>query len=144
MKRALLILLFTALNAFGGTFTKVATLIPVTNSVNLDANVYIPDGAVAPMPVVVVMHGFGASKNEDVVDAIAGDLASAGYVVLAPSARVRQFRWPRHARRTKRNQRSPNHDPRHAIRYDWRCFHPGHIEQSLWRDRPIVRRWTDV
>ncbi len=87
MIRALLIFFLASLSALAGTFSKVATLIPVAPNVHLDANVYIPEGAVAPMPVVVIIHGFGGSKNDGVVVALAGQLAGAGYVVLTPSAR---------------------------------------------------------
>lgn len=93
----------TLLAANGGTFTTHDTLIAVpavasgttngdtsattTNSIQLDATVYIPDGATSPAPVIVVLHGFGGSKNYSKTVLLAEDFASAGYVVLAPSLR---------------------------------------------------------
>jgi predicted acyl esterase len=89
--------------ANAGTYTKQATLIAVpataagttngdtsatsSNNIQLDATVYIPDGATSPVPVVVVLHGFGESKDDAKVVLLAEDFASAGYVVLAPSLR---------------------------------------------------------
>ena len=89
--------------AFAGTFTTHNTLIPVpasatgtasgdtspetTNTIHLDARVYIPDGVSAPAPVIIIIHGFGSSKNGSNVVPIAQDFAAAGYVVLTPSTR---------------------------------------------------------
>src|SRR2546428_2461701 len=89
--------------AGGATFTMHSTLIRVpaaatgttngdtsattTNTIQLDANVYIPDGATSPAPVIVVLHGFGGSKDYSKTVLLAEDFASAGYVVLAPSVR---------------------------------------------------------
>ena len=106
MKKYWVILAFSVLtvfNAFGGTFTKTSTRLPVpaqaigtdsgdtsattSDTIHLDADVYIPDGVAAPAPVVVVIHGYGGSKSDGRLVAIANDLASAGYVVLAPTAR---------------------------------------------------------
>jgi predicted acyl esterase len=91
------------LAANGGTFTTHDTLIAVpaasagltngdtsataSNNIQLDATVYIPDGATSPAPVIVVLHGFGGSKNYSKTVLLAEDFANAGYVVLAPSLR---------------------------------------------------------
>ncbi len=91
------------LAAHGGTFTTQSTLIPVpaaasgvtngdttattTNEIQLDATVYIPDGATSAAPVIIVLHGFGGSKTYSKTVLLAEDFASAGYVVLAPSLR---------------------------------------------------------
>lgn len=99
-----LILSFCALLAAnGGTFTTHDTLISVpaaasgttngdtsattSNSIQLDATVYIPDGATSPAPVIIVLHGFGGSKDYSKTVLLAEDFASVGYVVLAPSVR---------------------------------------------------------
>jgi predicted acyl esterase len=58
-----------------------------SNNIQLDATVYIPDGATSPAPVIVVLHGFGGSKDYSKTVLLAVDFASAGYVVLAPSLR---------------------------------------------------------
>lgn len=106
MKRSVLVLGALALacpGVFAGTYSQFDTLIPVPESatatasgdtaassssmIHLDARVYIPDGVGAPAPVVVVMHGYGGSKTQGSVVAVAQDLASQGYVVLTPSAR---------------------------------------------------------
>ena len=82
MKQGKLILaFFVALStqALGGTYTIYSTYIPEpssadgttngdtsassTNSIHLDANVYVPDGVVAPAPAVVLVHGFGETKS---------------------------------------------------------------------------------
>lgn len=89
--------------AQGGTFTKQNTSITVpanadgltngdtsvtsSNTVQIDAAVYIPDGATSPVPVIVVLHGFGGNKNYSRTVLLAEDFARAGYVVLAPSLR---------------------------------------------------------
>jgi putative CocE/NonD family hydrolase len=89
--------------ALAGTYSQFDTLIPVpetatataagdtaaasSSTIHLDARVYIPDGVTAPAPVVVVIHGYGASKTQGAVVAVAQDLASQGYVVLTPSTR---------------------------------------------------------
>jgi predicted acyl esterase len=89
--------------AFAGTYSQFDTLIPVpasatatatgdtapatSSTIHLDARVYIPDGVAAPAPVVVIIHGYGASKATGSVVAVAQDLASQGYVVLTPSTR---------------------------------------------------------
>ncbi|MBI3853736.1 MAG: CocE/NonD family hydrolase [Verrucomicrobia bacterium] len=99
----LLLSLTMVLNSFGGAFTKYNTRIPVparatgtdtgdtesatTNTIRLDASVYIPDGAVAPTPVIIVIHGYAGAKNDERVVMLAEEFASAGYVVLAPTAR---------------------------------------------------------
>src|SRR5438093_12003487 len=86
-----------------GTFTTQNTLIRVpasasatdsgdtspntASTIHLDARVYIPDGVSAPAPVVIVIHGYGASKTSDTVVAVAQDFASNGYVVLTPTTR---------------------------------------------------------
>src|SRR5437868_15397041 len=91
------------LAANGGTYTTHNTLISVpanaagltngdtsattSNNIQLDATVYIPDGATSPVPVIVVLHGFGGSKTYSRTVTLADDFASAGYVVLAPSIR---------------------------------------------------------
>lgn len=58
-----------------------------TTPVNLDATVYRPEWATAdaPVPAVVLAHGFGGTKNS--VSAQARSVAEAGYVVLAYTAR---------------------------------------------------------
>jgi predicted acyl esterase len=89
--------------AFAGTFSQFDTLIPVpasatgtasgdtspntSDTIHLDARVYVPDGVAAPAPVVIIIHGFGASKTTGSVVAAAQDFASAGYVVVTPSTR---------------------------------------------------------
>jgi predicted acyl esterase len=89
--------------ALAGTYSQFDTLIPVPESatatasgdtaaatsstIHLDARVYIPDGVAAPAPVVVVIHGYGGSKTQGAVVAVAQDLATQGYVVLTPSTR---------------------------------------------------------
>src|SRR5690242_20635241 len=89
--------------AQAGTFSQFDTLIPVpasatatasgdtspntANTIHLDARVYIPDGVSAPAPVIVLIHGFGASKTSGTIVTVAQDFASAGYVVLTPSTR---------------------------------------------------------
>ncbi len=55
----------------------------VAEPVQLDATVYLP--ATTPAPAVIVAHGFGGSKQSVAGDA--EDLARAGFVVLAYSAR---------------------------------------------------------
>ena len=96
-------LVLTGFPTFGGTFSTTSTFIRVpdqaigtasgdtipssTNTIELDANVYIPDGAAAPAPAIVIMHGYGGSKNDGPVVTLAQDFASAGYVVVTPSAR---------------------------------------------------------
>ena len=55
----------------------------VADPVDLDGTVYLP--ASTPAPAVIVAHGFGGSKQSVVSDA--EDLARAGFVVLAYSAR---------------------------------------------------------
>lgn len=88
---------------WAGTFTTVNTLIPVpasangtdtgdtspstTDTIHLDATVFVPDGVTAPAPVVIIIHGFGASKSSGTVTAVAQDFASQGYVVVTPSTR---------------------------------------------------------
>ena len=96
-------LLFVCSGAVAGTYSQFDTLIsvpagatgtasgdtsPATSStIHLDARVYIPDGVAAPAPVVVVVPGYGGSKTNGSVVAVAQDLASQGYVVLTPSVR---------------------------------------------------------
>lgn len=91
------------LTANGATFTTHDTLISVpaaasgttngdtsattTNHIQLDATVYLPDGATSPAPVIIVLHGFGGSKDYSKTVQLAEDFANAGYVVLAPSLR---------------------------------------------------------
>src|SRR5205085_6497174 len=87
-------------SAFAGTFTTTSTLIPVPDratatdtgdtapaatagTIHLDATVYIPDGIVAPAPVLVIVHPFGGTKDRDTVTTIAQDFAAQGYVVIA-------------------------------------------------------------
>jgi predicted acyl esterase len=88
---------------WAGTFTTQNTLIPVpesatgtasgdtsansSNNIHLDARVYIPDGVSAPAPVVLIIHGYGGSKTDSRVVALATDFASNGYVVLTPTVR---------------------------------------------------------
>jgi predicted acyl esterase len=100
------ILFFFALSlatSFGGTFTKIITLIPVpshavgsdsgdtrpnsTDNIHLDANVYLPDGAASSAPVIVILHGYAGSKDDSFVVPIAQDFAGAGYVVVTYTAR---------------------------------------------------------
>jgi predicted acyl esterase len=85
------------------SFTTQSTLIPVpaaadgttngdttattTNTIQLDATVYIPDGATSPAPVIIVLHGFAGAKDNSKNVAIAEDFANAGYVVLTPTLR---------------------------------------------------------
>src|SRR5271166_6177989 len=99
MKQGRLIFVFVsalATQALGGTYSIYSTRIPVpasadgmtngdtvsssTNSIHLDANVYVPDGVVAPAPAVVVIHGFGETKSTATIVTFAEDLATAGYV----------------------------------------------------------------
>ena len=101
----LIFVFFLALltQALGGTYTIHSTRIPVpttadgtadgdtsassTNTVKLDADVYVPDGVVAPAPVVVVVHGFAETKSTDTIVTFAEDFAAAGYVVVTPTVR---------------------------------------------------------
>jgi ABC-2 type transport system ATP-binding protein len=55
--------------------------------IQLDTTLYVPESASAdaPVPAVLLAHGFGGSKNS--VDDSARELAGRGYVVLAWSAR---------------------------------------------------------
>ena len=85
------------------TFTTQDTLIPVpaeatgtasgdtspnsSNNIHLDARVYIPDDVSAPAPVVLIIHGYGGSKTDSRVVAMATDFATNGYVVLTPTVR---------------------------------------------------------
>ncbi|GAA2011148.1 alpha/beta fold hydrolase [Nakamurella flavida] len=55
----------------------------VDTPVDLDATLYLP--AVTPAPAVIMAHGFGGSKRSVAADA--QDMARAGFVVLAYSAR---------------------------------------------------------
>ncbi|MGA2603316.1 MAG: CocE/NonD family hydrolase [Verrucomicrobiia bacterium] len=106
MKQGRLIFLFLlalSTQALGGTYTIYSTRIPVpvtadgttngdtsassTNSIHLDANVYVPDGVVAPAPAVVVVHGFGETKSTATIVTLAEDFAAAGYVVVTPTVR---------------------------------------------------------
>jgi len=107
MKTKCLLVLYVTLlfgNSFAGTFTTASTLIPVPDratatdsgdtapaamaeTIHLDATVYIPDGVVAPAPVLVIVHPFGGTKDSDTVTAIAQDFATQGYVVIAPTMR---------------------------------------------------------
>jgi predicted acyl esterase len=106
MKKLLLIgivVFIAALQAWAGTFATQNTLIPVpaeasgtasgdtapnsNNNIHLDARVYIPDGVTAPAPVLVIIHGYGGSKDDSRVIALATDFATNGYVVLTPTAR---------------------------------------------------------
>jgi predicted acyl esterase len=95
--------ILTVVHAFGGTFTTVSTSIPVpaaatgtdsgntssssANTIHLDANVYLPDAAASPAPVILVVHGYGGSKDDSFVVALATDFANAGYVVVTPTMR---------------------------------------------------------
>lgn len=54
-----------------------------SNPVSLDADVYLPD--TSPAPAIVLAHGFGGSKSSMKAQAL--ELQSAGYVVLAYTAR---------------------------------------------------------
>lgn len=99
----LIVLLATWARAFGGTFTTADTSIRVPASatateagdtfpsggstIHLDARVYIPDGVTAPAPVVIIIHGYGASRRTATVVAVAQDFAEQGYVVLTPTTR---------------------------------------------------------
>jgi len=103
--RGLLLIAVIAISSpvLAGTFTTTNTLIPVpasatgtdsgdtspstTTMIHLDARVYIPDGVSAPAPVVIIIHGYGASKTSSSVVAVAQDFAAAGYVVLTPTTR---------------------------------------------------------
>ena len=38
------------------------TTIGFTNSYNLDADLYLPEGINEPAPLVVITHGFGSSR----------------------------------------------------------------------------------
>ncbi|MDB6146857.1 MAG: hypothetical protein JWO45_521, partial [Spartobacteria bacterium] len=103
-RSSILLILFLSIGtAFGGTFTTLTTQIPVPseavgtesgdtspsslNTIHLDANVYIPDGVAAPAPVILIIHGYGGSKNDSFVVTLAQDFASAGYVVVTPTMR---------------------------------------------------------
>jgi predicted acyl esterase len=95
--------LVVSFQAWGGTFTTTDTLIPVpaqatateagdtspatTDTVHLDARVYIPDQVVASAPVVVVIPPYNGSKDSGTAVTLAGDFASQGYVVLTPTVR---------------------------------------------------------
>ena len=102
---AFLLLIFSLVSAqaWGGTFTTADTLIRVpaqatgtaagdtsdatSDTIHLDARVYIPDGVAAPAPVLVIIHGFGSSKTSSSVVTLAQDFARQGYVVLTPTTR---------------------------------------------------------
>src|SRR5436190_1662141 len=58
-----------------------------SDTIHLDARVYIPDGVAAPAPVLVIIHGFGSSKTSSSVVTLAQDFARQGYVVLTPTTR---------------------------------------------------------
>jgi ABC-2 type transport system ATP-binding protein len=99
----LIISLCALMAANGGTYTthhiRVAVPAAAAGSVNgdtsattstaihLDATVYIPDGAISPTPVILVLHGYGGSKRDSKTVLLAEDFAGAGYVVLTPSLR---------------------------------------------------------
>jgi predicted acyl esterase len=101
----LIFVVFLALltQALGGTYIIHSTRIPVpvtadgtvdgdtsassTNTLELDANIYVPDGVVAPAAVVVVVHGFAETKSTPTIVAFAEDFAAAGYVVITPTVR---------------------------------------------------------
>ena len=106
MKRVVILGVVLSLFAgqnWAGTFTTQNTLIPVpaaangtetgdtsattTNTIELDARVYLPDGVTAPAPGLVIVHGYGGSKNDQRVIALATDFASNGYVVVTPTVR---------------------------------------------------------
>lgn len=90
-------------SAFAGTFTTADTLIPVpekadctaagdtsplsATTINLDARVYLPDGVSAPAPVILVLPPYGGSKDSALVNELAHDFATQGYVVLTPTMR---------------------------------------------------------
>jgi predicted acyl esterase len=99
-----LALLFVFTSVFGGTFTTSDTLIPVPDqatgtaggdtapaaiagTIHLDARVYIPDGVAAPAPVIVIVPPYAGSKDSSLVQDLAGDFATQGYVVLTPTMR---------------------------------------------------------
>ena len=70
------------------TGTDTGDTTPTTSdTIHLDATVYLPDGVSAPAPVVLVLHGFGGSQDDPKNVELAEDFAAAGYVVLTPSAR---------------------------------------------------------
>jgi ABC-2 type transport system ATP-binding protein len=99
----LIISLGALMAANGGTYTthhiRVAVPAAAAGSVNgetsattstsiyLDATVHIPDGAISPTPVILVLHGYGGSKRDSRTVLLAEDFAEAGYVVLTPSLR---------------------------------------------------------
>ena len=58
-----------------------------TNSVDIDARLYVPPTATAatPQPAMLITNGFGLSKDADEVTSLADFFARAGYVVLAYS-----------------------------------------------------------
>jgi predicted acyl esterase len=95
--------LMVVVQAGAQTFTTATTLIPVpaeatgtvsgdtspatSDTIHLDARVYIPDGVVAPAPVIVVIHPYNGTKDSDTAVALAQDFASQGYVVITPTVR---------------------------------------------------------
>ena len=91
-------------SAFAGTFNTAETRIPVpdqatatasgdtapaqgSGTIHLDARIYIPDGVAIPAPVVVLIHGYGGSKDNASVIELAQDAATNGYVVVTPTMR---------------------------------------------------------
>src|SRR5438105_9673712 len=88
-------LFIIGVTASAGTFTTADTLIPVPEKavatqsgdtapapgagiIHLDARVYLPDGVVAPAPVIVIVNPYGGSKDSSLVMNIAQDFASQG------------------------------------------------------------------
>ena len=95
---------FVFTSVFGGTFTTSDTLIPVPDqatgtasgdtapaamagTIHLDARVYIPDGVATPAPVVVIVPPYAGSKDSGLVQDLAQDFATQGYVVFTPTMR---------------------------------------------------------
>ena len=48
---------------------------------------HLPNTVASPAPVILVLHGFGDTKNYSETVLLAQDFANAGYVVVAPTLR---------------------------------------------------------
>jgi predicted acyl esterase len=67
--------------------TNGQTSATTSNTIQINATVYIPNDVTSPAPVILVLHGFGDDKDYSKTVTLARDFANAGFVVLAPSLR---------------------------------------------------------
>ena len=58
------------------------TTMGFSDSYDLNADIYLPEGTTNPTPLLVVTHGFGSSRSD--FQDLATHLASYGYIVLVP------------------------------------------------------------